>query len=466
MSDYPIPADEQARLAALNELGLLDSSAEPAFDRVTRLVSRLLNVPIALVTLIDTQRQWLKSRVGVDIESTPRSESVCTWTVARREPMLIEDLQSDPRFADFPSVVGERGLRFYAGIPLYSSAGIALGSLCAIDHQPRRLDADQLATLHDLAAIVNQEIQLREINRRLAISLAEHADTHRALAERETELRLVVDNSYDAYIGLDGDGRVTDWNRAAGQMFGIARREALGRGVEALIAPLTLPGLDERCAVEAVAQRHGAGELPVEVRMRAFEVNGETRYSIFVHDISERLQLDALRDQEARQDVLTGLPNRRALDERLPEAMARVARSDKPLAMLFMDLDGFKAVNDRLGHGAGDELLREIARRLLSAVRQTDYVARLAGDEFVVLLEGITKVDALAFAGKLVERIKIPVPLGDDHAEVAASIGVAMYGPGDCGTADQLLKRADVAMYAAKRAGKARVTLAEDIEAL
>lgn len=464
MSDYPIPADEQARLAALCELELLNTDVEPAFDRVTRLVSRLLEVPVALVTLIDTQRQWLKSRVGIDIETTARSESVCTWTIAQRSTLVIEDLSQDPRFATLDGVKREDGLRFYAGIPLFNSADVALGSLCAVDYRPRRLDAEQLATLQDLAAIINQEIQLREANCRLVTTLADHAEIHRALDARETELRLIVDNAYDAYIGLDGQARVTDWNRAAGQMFGIARQAALGMSLAQLIDPLTLPPAGERSISEALARRRDGHALPVEVRMRAFKVGAEIRYSIFVHDITERRQLDALRDLEARQDVLTGLPNRRALDERLPEAMARVMRSGKPLALLFMDLDGFKAVNDDHGHDAGDALLREVARRLLEAVRQTDHVARLAGDEFVVLLEGIGEADALAFAERLVARVEAPVRLGDAQAEVSTSIGVALYGPGDVGTAAQLLKRADVAMYAAKRAGKAQVHLAEDAD--
>ncbi|SDL19899.1 PAS domain S-box-containing protein/diguanylate cyclase (GGDEF) domain-containing protein [Franzmannia pantelleriensis] len=462
MSDYPIPADEQARLATLHELELLDTSAEPAFDRVTRLVSRLLEVPVALVTLIDAHRQWLKSRVGLDVESTPRSESVCNWTIDQRSPLVIEDLSQDPRFAHFSGVNRHDGLRFYAGIPLYNSAGVALGSLCAVDHQPRRIDAEQLATLEDLAAIINQEIQLRETNQRLATLVADHAETHRTLHARETELRLVIDTAYDAYIGLDGEGRVTDWNRAAGHMFGLSREAALGMSIDQLIGPLTLPFAGERSISEAMARRHDGHEIPVEVRMRAFELGADTHCSIFVHDITERRQLDALRDQEARQDVLTGLPNRRALDERLPEAMARVIRSGKPLALLFMDLDGFKAVNDDYGHDAGDALLREIARRLLDSVRKTDHVSRLAGDEFVVLLEGIDIIDAEAFAGKLVTLVEAPVALGEEVAEVSTSIGVAVHGPGDVRTAAALLKRADVAMYTAKRAGKARVHLAED----
>ncbi|MBD3896542.1 diguanylate cyclase [Halomonas sp. ML-15] len=465
MSNYPIPADEQARLAALHELKLLDCSAEPAFDRVTRLVSRLLEVPIALVTLIDAHRQWLKSRVGLDVEHTPRSESVCNWTINQRSPLVIEDLSRDPRFSHFSGVDRPDGLRFYVGIPLYNSAGVALGSLCAVDHQPRQIDAIQLATLQDLAAIINQDIQLREANRRLAITLAGHAETHRALHERETELRLVIDTAYDAYIGLDGQARVTAWNRAAKQMFGMARGAALGKSIDQLIGSLTLPHAGERSISEALANRRDGRELPVEVRMRAFFVDADTHYSIFVHDITERRQLDALRDKEARQDVLTGLPNRRALDERLPEAMARVARSGQPLALLFLDLDGFKAVNDDHGHDAGDTLLREIASRLLGSVRQTDYVARLAGDEFVVLLEGIDEAAAQAFVQKLVACINAPVALGDAHAEISASIGVALHGPGDVGSAAQLLKMADVAMYATKRAGKPPLRQTTDIDA-
>ena len=140
--------------------------------------------------------------------------------------------------------------------------------------------------------------------------------------------------------------------------------------------------------------------------------------------------------------------------------MARTRRLKNALAVMFMDLDGFKSVNDEHGHAAGDQLLREVAKRLTDAVRETDYVARWAGDEFVVLLENIAPETAERLARQLVETIERPLRLEGATAHISTSIGVALYYPGASETAQELLKRADVAMYDAKHDGKAQVRMA------
>ena len=165
---------------------------------------------------------------------------------------------------------------------------------------------------------------------------------------------------------------------------------------------------------------------------------------------------------ESRLDDLTGLPNRRTLFDMLPQALARSARTGTALALFFLDLDGFKAVNDTLGHAAGDSLLRQIAARLSDCVRLTDSVARLAGDEFTVLLEGLAiggRNDALAVAEKILANIREPVRIGTETVHVSASIGIAFHLPGTEVSADQLLKIADTAMYEAKRAGKSTIRM-------
>ena len=160
-------------------------------------------------------------------------------------------------------------------------------------------------------------------------------------------------------------------------------------------------------------------------------------------------------------DGLTGLPNRRALMLTLPDAMHRSARAQKPCALLFLDMDGFKSVNDSHGHEEGDELLRQFRARLLEAVRKTDLVARLAGDEFVVVLEGLGDAqDAHEKASALLEVLRTPYTLKRAAITVGASIGVALHMPGDAQDFDAWLARADGAMYAAKRGGKNTVALA------
>jgi diguanylate cyclase (GGDEF)-like protein len=160
-------------------------------------------------------------------------------------------------------------------------------------------------------------------------------------------------------------------------------------------------------------------------------------------------------------DALTGLPNRRALMHALPEAMHRAARIGKPCALLFLDMDGFKGVNDTHGHEEGDELLRQFGARLLAGVRKTDLAARLAGDEFVAVLEGLSDVqDAHEKADSLLSILRAPYRLKRATVTVGASIGVALHLPGDAHDLDGWLARADGAMYAAKRSGKNGVALA------
>lgn len=163
--------DEAARLEIYRQLGLLDSPPEPVFDRITRLVARSLSTPIALISLIDENRQWFKSRHGIDLSETPREHSFCARTIMRRTPMVIADALADPRFADNPIVTGSPRVRFYAGVPVLSREGVPVGALCAIDNRPRELDDEDLQTLVDLAAIVSREIQMRE-----AVHLSRTAD--------------------------------------------------------------------------------------------------------------------------------------------------------------------------------------------------------------------------------------------------------------------------------------------------
>ncbi len=160
-------------------------------------------------------------------------------------------------------------------------------------------------------------------------------------------------------------------------------------------------------------------------------------------------------------DVLTGLPNRRALMQALPEAMARAARLQRPCAVLFLDMDGFKQVNDTRGHEEGDELLRQFGTRILNSIRETDMAARLAGDEFVVILDMLNdESDAAAKAAFLLNELSRPYALKNGIVQVGASIGVALQMPAQAQDPARLLARADQAMYQAKRKGKSRVAMA------
>lgn len=156
----------------------------------------------------------------------------------------------------------------------------------------------------------------------------------------------------------------------------------------------------------------------------------------------------------AQHDPLTGLPNRLLLGSRAEQAIALARRHDQPLALLFVEMDGFKRVNDTLGHTVGDQLLNSIAQRLQHCVRESDTVSRLGGDEFVVLLSEISLPgDAVVCAEKIIEALRVPHDIDPHHLQVTASIGVAIY-PDDGLDAESLLKNADNAMFRAKRYGR------------
>lgn len=259
--------------------------------------------------------------------------------------------------------------------------------------------------------------------------------------------------------------------------------EPVKRGLADLVLlDLSLP---DSTGVDGVRRlRAAAPEVPVVVlsglndRQVALDaVQAGAQYFLNKDDVDTETLTKAMRFAVERQaaerrlmrlalmDPLTGLPNRVLFADRLEQALARTARAGgrgkraPKLVLMFMDLDGFKGVNDSLGHGAGDEVLVEVARRLLEQVRGADTVARLGGDEFTVLLEGVTTADGgVGLARRLAAALAEPYAVSGTEARVSASIGIAVAAPAveDAGT---LLRRADAAMYAAKREGKGRVAM-------
>jgi len=155
---YPVGRDEAGRLLALAAAGLVDTPAEPRFDRIVRLAAQVTGSPIALVSLLTSTRQWFKARVGLAAQETPREWAFCSHAVLHDAPFVVEDAAADPRFRDNPLVQEEPRIRFYAGVPLRDRAGEALGTLCVIDREPRKLRAAELQALMDLAAIAADEI--------------------------------------------------------------------------------------------------------------------------------------------------------------------------------------------------------------------------------------------------------------------------------------------------------------------
>lgn len=197
----PVPPNEARRLRALRQLNLLDTAAEAVFDDVTRLCAELLDVPIALVSLVDEQRQWFKSRFGLDVQETSRTISFCGHAVNGRDMFVVEDASEDPRFADNPLVRGPVHIRFYAGVPLTLSGGEAVGTLCAMDHVPRRIGDMERRVLEVLAGKIVTELELRQ-----QVNTLEAEVAHR----REMEVRIMHLATRDPLTGLPNRAALMD----------------------------------------------------------------------------------------------------------------------------------------------------------------------------------------------------------------------------------------------------------------
>lgn len=156
-----IPDDEGERLSAVRRYDVLDTPPDGAFDRITALAARHFNVPISIVSIVDSDRIWFKSHHGLDVDEIGRDPGLCASAILQNEPWVVEDASNDPRTLANPLVAGDFGLRFYAGVPLETSDGYNLGTLCLIDQDPRELSAEETATLEDMAAIVMDELELR-----------------------------------------------------------------------------------------------------------------------------------------------------------------------------------------------------------------------------------------------------------------------------------------------------------------
>jgi PAS domain S-box-containing protein len=251
----PVPLDEERRVAVLHALDILDTPNEDRFDRVTRIAAAAFDVPIVLISLVDTNRQWFKSCVGLDDAQTDRSVSFCAHALERPDALVIPDATDDMRFADNPYVVGEPYIRFYAGHPLRVGIGSAIGTLCLIDVQPRTFTAADRALLADLATLVEQELTGHQQVQMLEL-----------LADSEAHLAGILASVAEGVATFRADGTVLSFNRAGEDMFGLPLAAVIGKPITNLVSVPDVPIILELLATRA-AQPIGE-QVRVEVRGR------------------------------------------------------------------------------------------------------------------------------------------------------------------------------------------------------
>ncbi len=300
--------------------------------------------------------------------------------------------------------------------------------------------------------------------------ITESKRRQRAIEHGEQRLRAVMNSVIDGIVTVADDGVIEFGNPAAAHVFGCAPRALAGLRIGDLIAasertrardgaasPVEITALPRQSLLEVTGRRRDGTTFPLELSVA--DLPEPHTVVVTVRDITARKATEEQILFHATHDVLTGLPNRGLFDDRLATALKHCARHREMLAVLFLDLDRFKIINDTLGHTIGDTLLVALSRRLRTKVRAEDTVARMGGDEFIFILRGLKQADdAVKPAQKILDAIRPPFHVGGHELHVTASIGVSLY-PADGPGPDQLLKCADMALYRAKERGRDRLQL-------
>lgn len=315
------------------------------------------------------------------------------------------------------------------------------------------------------------EIDGRHLIYNSARDITERKRAEAALRESEVRQHATIETAMDAVVKMSSEGTIIGWNSQAEKIFGWSRKEAIGRLMHETIMPpqyreAHLQGLRRflstgegpvlNTRVEILALHRKGHEFPVELTIAPITVSGKYEFSAFIRDITKRKESDDLIWKQANFDVLTGLPNRRMFYDRLTQDIKKSHRAGLQMALLFIDLDKFKEINDTLGHSIGDIMLMESARRIGDCVRETDVVARLGGDEFTVVLAELADTSSVErIVENILQKLSEPFQLGDEVAYISASVGITLY-PIDAIEVEDLLKNADQAMYMAKSKGRNR----------
>jgi diguanylate cyclase (GGDEF)-like protein/PAS domain S-box-containing protein len=449
-------------------LGGQDPVPAANFTDTLRLVAEVCGMPMAMVTSYENENIRLECQYGL---SGRPATGFCLHAVMQDDLLEVADATLDARFRDLPEVREAPFIRFYAGTSLLSPTGQRLGTLALLDSQPRTIDDVQRARIRTVAHQVMVHLELRRQHNQLEQLAAELDRVNRQLREQADHLKQAQ------HIA-----RVGSWKYLVSEnhlslsdeilyMYGLTPAE-FGGTMEAFIDLVHPEDRHGVRSAQETAMRYGNASVQCRVmrkdgKIRYFEIigqlfcekNGQDYLAGTTQDITEQKVAEHRISQLAYLDQLTGLPNRKFVLDRIDRLVAMHHRTPQDGAVLFIDLDNFKALNDTHGHDKGDMLLKQVAQRLQTCVRHYDCVGRFGGDEFVVLLEhiGTGSIDeathACQVAQKILSVLNEPYLLETLHHRITPSIGIAIFDSEMVSTSD-LLRRADMAMYKAKAEGR------------
>ena len=460
MSSAPLPDNERERLLALYECDILDTSRDPLFDSITTLAAQICEAPIALFSLIDRERQWFKSNHGLPgTRQTSRGIAFCAHTILSDEMLEVPDARRDVRFARNPLVVSDPRIRFYAGIPLRDGRGFGLGALCVMDYEARHLSPSQRLALESLARLAISLLEQRRGERKLRES-EQHA------LEREHRQKVIADLGQRALADPDAEALMENAVRLVSETLGFeyCRVLELAQGGLNLVSRVTLGHAPEggdtgsRMAALISGAEGPYGLLEVRSstpgRVTPEVTNFVQSVANIVGTALARRRADEQLAYAAQFDTLTGLPNRQLFRDRISQSISRAVRKKRPIAIVALNLDGFKLVNNGHGHAAGDRVLMQVAERLISCVSAYDTVSRLGADEFAIALSNIDRVEEAApVVKRILQTLTLPFDLEDGEVFISATAGVSIFDT-DGGDAHTLIKNAELAMHRARENGR------------
>lgn len=467
-------AIEDERLAELASFEIMDSAPSAPLNALVDSVREMFGVTACAVTLLDDHRVWFKAVAGLDAVQIVRDRAFCDHTIQSDRVFIVEDATLDPRFADNGLVAGAPHVRFYAGVPLVVRPGIALGSFCLIDMQPRQLTAEESSLLSRLALVAVGLIESHKTATQ-GFRLAAQATLQQYdLMEHQQESRL-RDRHFAhveaiATIGswtYDLSTELVSWSDESYRIFDIPPGTDITLELALSIYPeherLFVRSLMEHALTDGKSfdeELDIVTDLGTTKRVRVTgdaEMAGPGARRLYgtVQDITQLRAAESELWQAANHDALTGLSNRSAFAQHLASTFHRRASlSAAPLVgLLMVDVDRLKDLNETLGHAAGDAVLQNVAERLFEAVGQEALVARVGGDEFAITLNGdATEAEAAAVAARLIAAVRRKFAFGREMIVPQVSVGGAVADGND--TADSLRQKAGLALLASKAAGR------------